>query len=841
VLSVIDLRGRPATALTREKLGGVLPRAGLDTGVALEQIRPVCEAVRDRGAAAVREYTARFDGVDLPTSRVRPQAMAAALAGLDPRLRAALEEMVRRVRPVHEAQRPAGRVTSIGNGAQVTERYVPVDRAGVYVPAGLVPLPSSVIMNVVPAQVAGVRQIAVASPPQPGGLPAPAILAACALLGIDEVHAAGGAQAVAMFAYGTADCAPVDVVTGPGNAYVTAAKRLLAGTVGVDAEAGPTEIAIIADHTADPRFLAADLVAQAEHGPLAACLLITTDPGLADRTEAELGPQVASARHRDTVEAALAGQSACVLVDDTAAALAVSDVWAPEHLEIQAEDAAGLAARVRNAGAVFVGPYAPVSLGDYLAGSNHVLPTGGTARHTAGLSVLSFLRGIHMVECTAAALAEAAPHIDALGEAEDLAGHVAAVRVRIPGAGPGGRTPASADADAQWQRAAGPPIRPDLAGRSPYGAPQLDVPVRLNTNENPFPPPPALAEAITEAVAGVAGSLNRYPDRDAMGLRAGLAAYLGHGLTARQVWAANGSNEIIQQLLLAFGGPGRAALGFEPSYAMHPLIARATGTRWISGAREDDFGLDPGAAVQAIREHQSDLVFLTSPNNPTGTGLPLAVIEAVCQAAPGMVVVDEAYAEFAREGTGTALALLPRYPRLVVTRTMSKAFALAGARVGYLAADPGVVDALLLVRLPYHLSAQTQATARAALAHAETLLATVAGLRAERDSVVGWLRGRGLTAADSDANFVLFGTFADAHQVWQGLLGRGVLVREVGPPGWLRVSIGTPAEMAAFRGALAEVLEGPGPVTEEPGRRPPGGSRGGAPPGQHSTHGGVPR
>ncbi len=808
--------------MTREKLAGVLPRAALDTGVALEQIRPVCEDVRDRGAAAVREYTVRFDGVDLPTSRVPAQALADALAALSPQLRAALEEMIRRVRPVHEAQRPADHVTTIGDGARVTERYVPVDRAGVYVPAGTVPLPSSVIMNVIPAQVAGVGRIAVASPPRRewGDLPAPAILAACALLGIEEVHAVGGAQAVAMFAYGTADCAPVDVVTGPGNAYVTAAKRLLAGAVGVDAEAGPTEIAIIADHTADPRFLAADLVAQAEHGPLSACLLITTEPGLVERTEAELRPQVASARHRDTVQAALAGQSACVLVDDTAAALAVSDVWAPEHLEIQTADAASLAARVRNAGAVFVGPYAPVSLGDYLAGSNHVLPTGGTARHTAGLSVLAFLRGIHVVDCSAAALAEAAPYIDALGAAEDLAAHVAAVRVRVEGAGPG-EHPASPGASPRTARPwnppvasgpvgrqpwAGPPIRPDLAGRSPYGAPQLDVPVRLNTNENPFPPPPALVKAITQAVASVAGSLNRYPDRDAMALRAELAAYLGHGLTARQVWAANGSNEIIQQLLQVFGGHGRSALGFEPSYAMHPLISRATGTRWISGAREDDFGLDAGRTVDAVREHQPDLVFLTSPNNPTGTGLPLAVIEAVCEVAPGMVVVDEAYAEFARKGTGTALALLPRFGRLVVTRTMSKAFALAGARVGYLAADPGVIDALLLVRLPYHLSAQTQATARVALAYAGRLLATVADLRAERDSLVDWLRGRGLATADSDANFVLFGRFGDSHAVWQGLLDRGVLVREVGPPGWLRVSIGTPAEMTAFRDALTAVL-----------------------------------
>jgi histidinol-phosphate aminotransferase len=256
-----------------------------------------------------------------------------------------------------------------------------------------------------------------------------------------------------------------------------------------------------------------------------------------------------------------------------------------------------------------------------------------------------------------------------------------------------------------------------------------------------------------------------------------------------------------------FGGAGRSALGFEPSYAMHPLIARATGTQWIGGSRDASFGLNAAAVVAAIAEYRPDLVFLTSPNNPTGTALPLAVIKAVCESAPGMVVVDEAYAEFARAGAGTALTLLPHYPRLVVTRTMSKAFALAGGRIGYMAADPAVVGALQLVRLPYHLSALTQATARAALAHAGDLLAAVAGLRAERDSLVSWLRRRGLAAADSDANFVLFGTFGDTHAVWQGLLDRGVLVRENGPPGWLRVSIGTPAEMAAFRSALTQVLD----------------------------------
>jgi histidinol dehydrogenase len=434
VISRIDLRGRAPASLSRTALAGVLPRAATDVEAAVAQIRPVCDDVKHRGAEAVREYTARFDGVDLATTRVPEQALDKALAGLDPEVRAALEEASRRTRQVHSAQLPAETTTRVIDGLTVTGRFVPVGRAGVYVPGGLVAYPSSVVMNLVPAQVAGVGAIAVASPPQArhGGLPHPSVLAACALLGVREVHAAGGAQALAMFAYGTADCAPADVITGPGNVYVAAAKRVLRGVVGTDGEAGPTEVAIIADDTADPRHVAADLVAQAEHDELAACLLITTDAALADNVGAELTRQVAAARHRQRVETALNGQSACVLVDNEDAALAVSDAWAPEHLEIQARDAAKLAARVTNAGAVFAGPYSPVSLGDYLAGSNHVLPTGGTARHTSGLSVFPFLRLVNVVECDRDALAATAPLIDALGGAEDLAAHVQAVRVRVP-------------------------------------------------------------------------------------------------------------------------------------------------------------------------------------------------------------------------------------------------------------------------------------------------------------------------------------------------------------------------------------------------------------------------
>ncbi|MEQ4716249.1 histidinol-phosphate transaminase [Nonomuraea sp. B19D2] len=350
------------------------------------------------------------------------------------------------------------------------------------------------------------------------------------------------------------------------------------------------------------------------------------------------------------------------------------------------------------------------------------------------------------------------------------------------------------------------PIRDDLRGKSPYGAPQIDVPVRLNTNENPYPPSPELVADLAEAVRASAGDLNRYPDRDATALRADLAAYLGHGLTTEQVWAANGSNEVLQQILQAFGGHGRTAIGFEPSYSMHPIITSGTNTEWIAANREDDFSIDPGKATAAIEEHQPDIVFLASPNNPTGTAQPLETIKAVLAAAKGMVVVDEAYAEFAREGTPSALTLLPEHPRLIVTRTMSKAFAMAGTRLGYLAAHPAVVEALLLVRLPYHLSTLTQAAARVALRHRAELLGTVDALRRERDDTVAWLRAKGLAVADSDANFVLFGRFPDRRKVWEGLLAGGVLIREVGPPQWLRVSIGTGEEMAAFRAALEGVL-----------------------------------
>ncbi len=361
-----------------------------------------------------------------------------------------------------------------------------------------------------------------------------------------------------------------------------------------------------------------------------------------------------------------------------------------------------------------------------------------------------------------------------------------------------------------------PPLRAELVGVEPYGAPQLDVPVALNVNENPYPPSRAVVEDIAGAVTLAASTLNRYPDREFTGLREGLAAYLtresGAAISAEQLWAANGSNEVMLQILQAFGGPGRTAVSFAPTYSMYPEYARDAMTTWVAGRRHEDFSFDLDEARRLVKEHQPSVILLPSPNNPTGTALPHDVIGDLCRLvdesdAPGVVVIDEAYAEFRRTGTPSALELLPEHRNLVVTRTMSKAFALAGARLGYLAAAPELCDALRVVRLPYHLSAVTQAVASAALRHADELLGKVDELRAERDRTVEWLQAKGFEVAQSDANFVLFGRFEDREALWQQLLDRGVLIRVTGPEGWLRVSIGTEAEMTAFKDALTEVTK----------------------------------
>ncbi len=433
MMRVLDLRDTTVDPRT------VMPRAALDVEAALEHVRPIVADVAARGAAAVLDWSERVDGVRPTALRVPAEASAQALRTLDPAVRDGLKEAIRRVRIVHQDQRREDVTTEVVDGGVVTERWIPVDRVGLYVPGGRAVYPSSVIMNAIPAQVAGVPSFAVVSPPQKefGGLPHPTILAACALLGVDEVYAAGGAQAVAMLAYGVdlpegGRCEPVNMVTGPGNVYVTAAKRLLMGRIGIDAEAGPTEIAILADETANATYVAADLVAQAEHDVIAASVLVTTSPELADDVLRQLPGLTLSTKHSERITESLAGQqSGIILVRDLEQGLAVVNAYAAEHLEIQTADARAVALRVRNAGAVFIGDHTPVPLGDYIGGSNHVLPTAGVASHSSGLSVQTFLRGVHFIEYSDVALKDVADQLAAVANAEDLPGHAQAVAVRF--------------------------------------------------------------------------------------------------------------------------------------------------------------------------------------------------------------------------------------------------------------------------------------------------------------------------------------------------------------------------------------------------------------------------
>lgn len=825
----IDLRGQYPSA---RELRDALPRGGTDIDAVLPIVTPIVEDVIARGAAAAVEYGQKFDGVTPDSVRVPAEVIAGAVDSLRPEVIAALKEAIHRVRAFHSTMVPAEHTVEVTPGARVTERFIPVQRVGLYVPGGKAVYPSSVIMNVVPAQEAGVDSLVVASPPQEDGWPHPTVLAAAHLLGVTEVWAVGGAQAVALLAYGgrdiagTADAAesagaelePVDMITGPGNIFVTAAKRLCRSVAGIDSEAGPTEIAIIADDTADATEVAYDLISQAEHDPMAASVLITTSEQLADRVVAEMSRCYQVTRNAERVAEALQGpQSGVVLVDDEEMAIRVANAYAAEHLEIHTADSHAVAADITNAGAIFVGRYSPVPLGDYAAGSNHVLPTSGSARHASGLSTRTFLKAVHVIDYSKQALAEIADTVVTLADSEMLPAHGEAIRARFAAGSDASGASDVPDAAASAQiTLADLPLRPELRGQSAYGAPQLRVSNRLNTNENPYPPSAAIIEQIQQEVTAVGEELNRYPDRDALELRRDLAAYVtrqtGVAVTTENLWAANGSNEVLQQLLQAFGGPGRRALGFVPSYSMHPLLAAGTHTEFITVQRreEDDFAIDRDAALEAIATHRPHVVFVTTPNNPTGNITSLEDLAALAEATRdvgGVLIVDEAYAEFSE--APSACELLERFPTsVVVSRTMSKAFDFAGARLGYFVAHPAFVEAVMLVRLPYHLSSLTQMAARVALAHSDDTLATVQSLADERVRVAAALRELGCRVIDSEANFIFFGSFDDSAAAWQQFLDNDVLIRDVGIPGWLRMSVGLPHENDAFLAAAERVIRG---------------------------------
>ncbi|WRS29468.1 histidinol-phosphate transaminase [Actinomycetaceae bacterium MB13-C1-2] len=825
-MRVINLRDqKPAD------LDGVLPRPELDISAAVKVVEPIIEKVRDHGGRGLRELSERFDGIVPHNLRVPRQAMKDALAEQPQELTDALEVAITNAVRAHRAQLPDEVVSEVVPGGFVYQRWVPLSRVGLYVPGGLAVYPSSVVMNVVAAQVAGVGSLVVASPPQKefGGLPHPSVLAACEMLGIAEVIAVGGAQAIAAMAYGFTDgdyiCERVDKVTGPGNIYVAAAKRAIQGVCGIDAEAGTTEIAILADGGANPSFVAADLISQAEHDPAAASVLVTDSCDLADAVQKELTGQVDAAPNRDRIRQALEGpQSAIVLTSDIEQATAVVERYGPEHLEVVTKDALERSLLIRNAGAIFVGDYSPVPLGDYVAGSNHVLPTGGTARYSSGLNTTAFLRSVQVIDYGRDALDGLTGSLVTLAKAEGLPSHGTAATIR--------RESSSRKQEPAAQEVS-LPVREDLRDVEPYGAPQLDVPVRLNVNENPYPPSDEVIASIAESVRAASDRLNRYADRDALGLREALAEYVsqesGVPVDPAHVWAANGSNEIMLQMLQAFGGPGHNALVEAPTYSMYEEYARDTFTSFVT-VESPDLEFDVDLLIGAMRNERPAVLFLPSPNNPTGTAIStvdlLRVLDAAKETGPlrrmlltgskppvaskgptsTIVIVDEAYGEFREPGEPSAIELVADNPHLVVTRTMSKAFAAAGLRLGYMVASTEVIREVMKVRLPYHLSLVTQAAAIAALGSAESQLQQVDSIRAARQLLVKELTGMGLKVLPSSSNFLLFGTFEDRHATWQKLLDRGVLIREVGPTGFLRVTVGTEQENRQFLDALKEAL-----------------------------------
>lgn len=827
-MRVIDLR---ETDLAN--LDDVLPRPDLDISGAVKVVDPIIQDVKHHGAKALRDYCAKFDGVEPKTLRVPREALKKALDAQPQELTDALNVAIANATKAHQAQLPEQIVTEIVPGGFVYQRWVPLTRVGLYVPGGLAVYPSSVVMNVVAAKVAGVGSLVVASPPQKefDGLPHPSILAACEMLGVDQVIAVGGAQAIAAMAYGFQDgdyiCERVDKVTGPGNIYVAAAKRLVQGVCGIDSEAGTTEIGILADSSANPAFVAADLISQAEHDPAAASVLVTDSQDLLEAVQEELKWQVADSFHRERIQQALSGpQSGIVLTSSIEDATEVIECYGPEHLEVVTADALERSLRIKNAGAIFVGDYSPVPLGDYVAGSNHVLPTGGTARFSSGLNSTVFLRSVQVIDYDQRALDGLTDSLVTLADTERLPAHGRAALIRRE------KSPlAAADQD----DALALPVREDLRSVEPYGAPQLDVPVRLNVNENPHAPSDAVVDSIASAVRQASKRLNRYADRDATELRSSLAQYVSAEsdvqVSPTQIWAANGSNEVMLQLLQAFGGPDRTVLVETPTYSMYHEYARDAFTGFTSVA-SPDLGFNTDVLIEAMRAVRPAVVFIPSPNNPTGTAIPLEDVKRILETAKTsgpvrhipfeelgdqqpvatsgpaatLVVVDEAYGEFRNPGIPSAISLVDQYPHLVVTRTMSKAFAAAGLRLGYLVASPRVIDQVMKVRLPYHLSLVTQAAASAALDAADTQLEQVDAIRQRREELASELSELGLSVIPSASNFVLFGTFENRHDIWQQLLDKGVLIREVGPEGYLRVTVGTEQENAQFLDALREAL-----------------------------------
>jgi histidinol dehydrogenase len=764
----------------------VLPAPGTAAYRALVNRTPVPEDVRvktrtllldvqRRGDAALLDLTERFDGVRLLQTAVPSQAMRAALDKVDRELRGALEVAAGNIEAVHGAQRFREEPVDVVKGVRVWREWRPLHRVGIYVPGGRTVYPSSVLMLAIPARLAGCQEIVLCSPPQRDGQVAAVILAAAGIAGVTEVHAIGGAQAIAAMAYGTESIRRVDKIFGPGNAYVTAAKLAVFGEAAIDMPAGPSEILILTDGSVPAPWIAADLRAQAEHAPDARAVLVSTDSAMA-------------AAVRDLVEGDLGKQVRVLTATDLEEAVAFANDFAAEHLTLACAEPGRWLARISAAGSVFLGPYAPAAAGDYATGANHVLPTGGASRSFSALGVDAFGRTLQVQSLDRSGLAKLEPVVEAIAGAEELTAHAESVRARRAGSAVvselDGPLPRGAILEMQpyeWEP-------PSALIASEAGVPEADV-VRFDTNTSPWP------GASLNKLGALA--LNEYPDTSYTMLTSALAAYTG--AAAETITVGAGADEILDLLAKAYVGAGDPVVLARPTYAMFRIVSEMAGGRVeaVPGAGLD---LDQDRFLQ--RSRHARLTWLCNPNNPTGELLPAAFIERLAEASPGVVAVDEAYFEFSAV---TAAGLIAGFPNLVLVRTLSKAFGLAGVRVGYAIARPRIGAALRRVRPPGSISVVSEALGVQALRAVDGMRERVARIVASRDTLSREITGLDLPVHPSAANFLLVQT-GDGAASW--LLRRGLVVRTFpkGSPlaGFIRITVRTPQENARLVDALAE-------------------------------------
>jgi histidinol dehydrogenase len=767
-----------------------MDRAGTMDRTVQERTRALIDRVRLEGDEALRDFARTFDGVSLEALEVPRAAWDASLTALDPALRAALERSVRNISAVHAAFRPTETVCSPEPGITVGRRPDPLARVGIYAPGGRAAYPSSLLMGAIPARVAGVGDVIVCSPPGPDGLPSPVVLAAAALAGVDRVYALGGAGAIAAMALGTASVPRVDRIMGPGNAYVAEAKRQLVGEVAIDSPAGPSELLVIADDSADPEVLARELVAQAEHDPDAAvmALLITDEDRLLTALEQALSARVSATPRREIVSASLAARGALCTVPTVDEAIAFANAWAAEHLllVVHDQDRERMLAQLRGAGTIFVGASSSVAYGDYMTGANHVLPTGGAGRSYSGLSTLDFVRWTTWQEVTPAAAARLAVDVGTFADAEGLPAHAAAARAW-------GAHDVAPDAIGRRPSL----VRPAIEAMPLYDPKRAPVALDLTDNTNLWGLPPS-AERVLRALPPA--RVTRYPSLYAAELKRALAGYAG--TTAEHLVTGCGSDDLLDNAMRAFGEPGSVVAASVPTFAMIPIFAQGNALRYVGITERPDHQPD----LEALLAARPRLLYLCTPNNPTGVRMAHDLIERAAREAPGVVIVDEAYAEFAGE---SAVALTSRYDNLLVIRTLSKAVGLAGLRVGYAVGAPPLVQAVEKARGPYKVNAVAEEAATAALTEDREWIATHVQLAIEaRDRLTEALRDRGFSPLPSSANFVCV-PMADAVAVGHALRAQGVAARpftglpHVGDA--LRISVGPWPLLEEFLAAFDSV------------------------------------